>query len=49
MSENGKVRPVKIITVMGERRIKENEGGVNSTMRYCKDVGKCHSVPRVQE
>jgi hypothetical protein len=26
--------------------IKENDGGVNSTMIYCKNFCRCHSVPQ---
>jgi hypothetical protein len=29
--------------------IKENDGGVNSTMIYCKNLCKCHNVPLVQQ
>jgi hypothetical protein len=29
--------------------IKENDGGVNSTMIYSKNFGKCHNVPPVQQ
>jgi hypothetical protein len=31
----------------GGRGIKENDGGVNSIMIYCKNFSKCHSVPPV--
>jgi hypothetical protein len=41
--ENGKMRPVETIPEMGERRIKENDGGVNSTVIDCKDFCKCHN------
>jgi hypothetical protein len=37
---NGKMRPVETIPGIGEERIKENGGGVNSTMIYliyCKN------------
>jgi hypothetical protein len=33
---------------MGGERIKKNDGGVNSTMIYCKDLCKCHNVSPVQ-
>jgi hypothetical protein len=33
---------------MGRRGIKESDGGVNSTMIYCKKFYKCHNVPPVQ-
>jgi hypothetical protein len=38
MYENGKIRPVETIPEMRNEgsRIKENDGGVNSTMIYCK-------------
>jgi hypothetical protein len=26
--------------------IKENDGGVNSTMIYCKNLGECHNLPQ---
>jgi hypothetical protein len=35
MYENGKMRPVETVPEVGEGRIKENDGGVNSTMTYC--------------
>jgi hypothetical protein len=34
---------------MGEGRIKENDGGVNSTMIYGKNFCKCHSVLPAQQ
>jgi hypothetical protein len=30
----------------GGGEIKENDGGVNSTMIYCKNFCKCHNVPQ---
>jgi hypothetical protein len=45
MYENGKMRPVETIPEMGKGGIKENDGGVNSTMIYCKNFCKCHNVP----
>jgi hypothetical protein len=45
MYENGKMRLAKTVTGMGEEGIKENDGGVNSTMIYCKNFCKCHNVP----
>jgi hypothetical protein len=33
--ENGKSRPDEIIPGMGREGIKENDGGMNSTMIYC--------------
>jgi hypothetical protein len=49
MYENGKMRLVETIPGMGERVIKENDGGVNSTMIYCKNFCKCDNVPPVQQ
>jgi hypothetical protein len=34
---------------LGEKRIKENNAGVNLTMIYCKNFCKCHNVPPVQQ
>jgi hypothetical protein len=48
MDENGKMRPVEIIPGM-RRDKKENDGGVNSTMKYCKNFCKCHNEPPVQQ
>jgi hypothetical protein len=45
MNENGKMRPAETIPGMG---IKENGGGVNSTMIHCKNFCKCHNAPPVQ-
>jgi hypothetical protein len=43
--ENGKIRPAETVPGMeGGVRMME---GVNSTMTYCKDFGKCHNVPPV--
>jgi hypothetical protein len=36
MYENGKMIPVETIPGMGGGRIKENDGGVNSTMIHCR-------------
>jgi hypothetical protein len=51
MYENGKMRPVETIPGRGGWRIKENDGGheLNSTVMYCKNLYKCHSVPSVQK
>jgi hypothetical protein len=38
------MRHVETIPGMGGRRIRENDGGVNSIMKYCKNFCKCHSV-----
>jgi hypothetical protein len=48
MYENGKMRPVETIPGMGGR-IKENAGGVKSTMIHCKNFCKCHNVSSVQQ
>jgi hypothetical protein len=48
MYENGKMRPDETIPGMGGGAIKENDGGVNSTMIYYKNFCKCHNVPPVQ-
>jgi hypothetical protein len=42
--ENGKMRPG-----MGGGGIRENNGGANSTMIYCKNFCKCHNVCAVQQ
>jgi hypothetical protein len=47
--ENGKMRPVESIPEMGVGGIKEHDEGVISTMIYCKNLGKCHNVPPVQQ
>jgi hypothetical protein len=43
------MRPTEIIPEMGGEtgEIKENDGGVNSTMIYCKNFFKCKNVPSV--
>jgi hypothetical protein len=46
--ENGKMRHVETISEMEGGGMKNN-GGNNSTMIYCKKVGKCHSVSPVQK
>jgi hypothetical protein len=42
---NGKMIPVETIPGTGKGRTME---GVNSTMIYCKNFGKCHNVSPVQ-
>jgi hypothetical protein len=37
MYVNGKMRPAETIPGMGEGGIRENDGGVNSTIIYCKN------------
>jgi hypothetical protein len=46
---NGKVRTVETIPGMGREKVKENDGGVNSIMIYCKNFYKCHNVPPAQQ
>jgi hypothetical protein len=48
MYESGKMRPVETIPLMGVGEMKENDGGLNSTMIYCKNFYKCHNVTPVQ-
>jgi hypothetical protein len=48
---NGKMRPAENIPGMGWGWIKDNDGGMNSTMIYliyCKNFCKCHNVPPAQ-
>jgi hypothetical protein len=45
MYENATMRPVETVPGMGGGGIKENDGGVNSTMIYLKKFYKCHNVP----
>jgi hypothetical protein len=40
---NGKMRLVKTIPEIGGSGIKENDGGVNSTMINCKKFCKCYN------
>jgi hypothetical protein len=47
MYANGKMRPVETFR-NGGGEIKENNGGVKSTMIYYKKFCKCHSVPSAQ-
>jgi hypothetical protein len=49
MYENGKMRPVDTILVMGYEGWKRMMEGANSTMIYYKNFCKCHSVPPVQQ
>jgi hypothetical protein len=49
MYENGKMRPVETIPGVGGGRIKENGGGVNSTMMCCEHFCKCHSASPAQQ
>jgi hypothetical protein len=49
MYENGKMGPAETIPGIEGMGIKENDGGVNSTMIHCKNFCKCHNVPPVQQ
>jgi hypothetical protein len=49
MYVNGKMRPAETIPGTGEEGIKENDGGVNSTMTHCKNFCNYHNVPPVQQ
>jgi hypothetical protein len=49
MYENGKLRLVETILRLGEGRIKENDGGMNSNKIYYKHFYKCHSVSPAQQ
>jgi hypothetical protein len=49
MYVNGKIRSVETLPGMGGGGIKENDGGVHSTMIYFKNFCKCHNVPPVQQ
>jgi hypothetical protein len=45
---NGKIIPLETVPVMGGGKMKENGGGVNSSMIYficCKNFYKCNNVP----
>jgi hypothetical protein len=47
-----KMRPVEIILGMRGGEIKEDDVGVNSSMKYwiyCKNFCKCHNVYPVQQ
>jgi hypothetical protein len=46
---NGKMRLAETIPVMGRGGIKENDGGMNSTMIYCKNFCKGHKVPTAEQ
>jgi hypothetical protein len=43
------MRPIETIPGIGVGEIKENDGGVNSSMIHCKNFRKCHNVPPVQQ
>jgi hypothetical protein len=49
MYEYGKMRPVQTIPGNDGGGIKENDGGVNSTMTYCKNFGKYHNSTTIQK
>jgi hypothetical protein len=47
MYVNAKMIPVETSRNGGKRRVKENGGGVNSSMKcltYCKNLCNCHCV-----
>jgi hypothetical protein len=46
MNENGEMRPVEAVPVMGSGRIRENDGVVNSSMIYCKTLANVKMDPR---
>jgi hypothetical protein len=48
LCEYGKMKHVETIPGMARAEIKENDGGVNLTMRHCKNICKCHNVLPVQ-
>jgi hypothetical protein len=48
MYENGKMRPDKSIPGVEVGGIKEHDGGVNSTVIYCKKFCNHHNVLLVQ-
>jgi hypothetical protein len=47
--KNGKMKPVETIPGLRGGGIKKNDGGMNSTVIYCKNFCKCHSVPPAQQ
>jgi hypothetical protein len=49
MYVNGKMRSAETISGMGEGRIKETDGGVNSTMIYYKNFCKCYNISSAQQ
>jgi hypothetical protein len=48
MCINGKIRPAETISGMRRGKRRKMEGG-NSTMICCKNFGKCHNVPPLQQ
>jgi hypothetical protein len=40
---------METIPGMAEGVIRENDGGVNSTIIYYKNFCKCHNLPQVQQ
>jgi hypothetical protein len=48
MYKNGITRPDETIPGMGLERIKENAGGMKSTMVYYKNFCKCHNITPLQ-
>jgi hypothetical protein len=47
MYVNGNIRPIETIPGIGIKAVKENDGGMNSTVMYCRNFCKCHNVPPV--
>jgi hypothetical protein len=48
MYKSEKMRAVETVLRTGEEGKKENDGGENSTMIYCRNSDKCHNVPPLQ-
>jgi hypothetical protein len=44
LNENGKMRLVETIPGMEDRGQRRMMEGVDSTMIYCKNFGKCHNL-----
>jgi hypothetical protein len=44
MYVNGKMRSAATVAGIQKRGIKEKEEGVNSTLTYCMNICKCHSL-----
>jgi hypothetical protein len=49
MYKNGKMKVVETIPGMGGGGLRRMMEEVNSTMIYCKNFGKYHNVPPVQQ
>jgi hypothetical protein len=48
MHKDGKMTPDETTPGKGGRKVEDNDGGVNSTLIYCKHFCKCHNVPPLQ-